>query len=119
MTEELKQIIDNANYTEHGVYSDFLFISMNEAYNGLWAAYGANGFNNMIVLAGDLAKNEWVRLSLNQCDSFNIMGLSYLGVIDVPTHLDCIRVHFKKPLQILISASSIMSRTVDINFMGE
>ena len=116
MTEELKQLIataERAKRVDSGSYKDFLIASMGEAYSGLWAGSEGNGFNNMLVLAGDFIEDKWVMLSQRDCDALNLFGLSYLGVVDVPTKYDCIRLHFESPIKIATIASSICAKPDD------
>lgn len=110
MTEELKDLMYTAERAHTGRYSDFLIASVGEAYSGFWAGSEGNGFNNMVVLAGDFNEDYWVILSPLQCDALNIIGLSRLGVIDVPTKYDCIRIHFEEPIEIMSVASSILAK---------
>lgn len=107
MTEKLKRLVATAKRKASGCYSDFLIISMGEAYSGFW---GANGFNNMLVLAGNFLEDEWVILSRMQCDSINILGKSYLSVVDVPEKYDCIRLHFENPIEVISSESTILTK---------
>lgn len=110
MTKELRQLIATAERKESGIYQDFLIASMGEEYSGLWAGSEGNGFNNMLVLAGDFLEDKWIVLSQANCDALNIFGLVRLGVIDVPTKYGCIRIHFDEPIEIMIAASSILAK---------
>lgn len=109
MTQELRKLIATAERKESGSYKDFLIASMGEAYNGFWAGSEGNDFNNMLVLAGDFLEDKWIVLSQANCDALNIFGLVRLGVIDVPTKYDCIRLHFEQPIEIEMVASSILA----------
>lgn len=113
MTEELKKLIATAERTKRGSYRDFLITSMGEAYSEFWATEDDNAFNNMLVLAGDFIEDKWVMLSERQCDALNIFGLSRLGVIDVPSKYDCIRIHFENPIEIYLVTSNILARGIE------
>ena len=109
MTEELKKLIATAKRAKiNESYKDFLIASMGEEYSGFWAEDGGNGFNNMLVLAGDFDQDKWVVLSQRQCDAINLFGMAKLGVVDVPTKYDCIRLHFNQPFKIKMIASAII-----------
>lgn len=106
MTEKLKDIIKNAKAKDKGEFQEFLIIPTDEIYDGFW---GKNGFNEMIVLAGDLRENKWFKISCGS-DAFRLQSLMYNGIgFDVPSDLGCIRIFLDKPVSILGGVSSIIA----------
>ena len=106
MTEQLKEIIDNAEHAHEGMFfREFLIIPTGEKYGGLW---GENGFDKMIILAGELDEDKWAIVT-NYSDAFNIINQSRSINFDVPSKYDCLRIWFDKPIELTSIASSVLS----------
>lgn len=111
MTEKLKEIIKNAKHIEEGTFKEFLIIPTGEKYDGFW---GENGFDEMIILAGNYNNGEWYLLT-NFSDTFNILPFNpfhrMFGInFDSPSDYGCLRVFFDNPIEIESVASSVIAR---------
>jgi len=104
MIKHLKELIDNAEFCVEGIFNEFLIIPTHEKYNGFW---GKNGYENMIVLARHFESDTWYRISQEQCDVFNIIGVRSVG-IDIPDDVGCIRISSNEAIEISYPASAIL-----------
>lgn len=108
MTKLVKSIIEkcmkeNLRAYEGESYSEFLIIPKEKKYDGFW---GENGYNEILILAGSLDKNEWKIVS-SDSDVLNLMDLKNAN-FDVPTDYECLRLFFGHPVKITSTLSACM-----------
>ena len=104
MRKILKELIDNAEFCEMGIFNEFLIIPTHKAYNGFW---GKNGYENMIVLARKFDSETYYRISQEQCDVLNLLYINQVCV-DIPDDFGCVRISSDSPIEIRFPASAIL-----------
>lgn len=107
MNKKLKEIIEKAQHKETGAYNQFLIIPTGEKYDGF---LGINGFNKMIILAGNQGQEDWFILT-NYSDAFHLLNPPQGISFDCPTDLNCIRLFSDKPIEIMSVASSVLAKS--------
>lgn len=103
MKQALKELIEKADFCAEGIFNEFLIIPTHKAYNGFW---GKNGYENMIVLARSFYEKSWHRISLDDCDVFDLLKVNSVG-IDIPCEYGCVRISSQQNIEILSPTSSI------------
>lgn len=96
MTEKLKEIIDNAEFKDEGIFNQFLIIPTGKEYDLFW---GKNGFEQMLILASDFETEKWCCLT-DYSDVFQLLNIGDIN-FDVPHDLGCLRVFSHYPIRIL------------------
>lgn len=104
MRKKLKELIDNAEFCETGIFNEFLIIPTHKVYDGFW---GKNGYENMIVLAKSFGEETWYRISQEQCDVLNFIYINNVCV-DVPDDVGCVRISSVSPIEIRFPGSAIL-----------
>lgn len=104
MRKILKELIDNAEFCETGIFNEFLIIPTHTKYNGFW---GNNGYENMIVLARNFDSKTYYRISQKQCDVLNLLYVNHVSV-DIPDDVGCVRISSVSPIEIQFPASAIL-----------
>lgn len=106
MTDKLKDIIANAEQAHEGFfYREFLIIPKGTKYDGIW---GINGFDEMLILAGELETDKWAIVT-DYSDAFNIINCGGSINFDVPSKYDCLRIWFDAPIELTSITSSVLS----------
>lgn len=103
MTDKLKQIIDKAEFKYEGIFNEFLIIPTGKEYDLFW---GKNGFDQMLILAGNYEKEQWYCLT-NFSDAFHLLNIRDVN-FDVPHDLGCLRVFSYYPIKVLGGSSSVL-----------
>lgn len=104
MTDKLKEIIDNAEHAKEGkFYKEFLIIPTGHKYDG-----GVNGFDKMLILAGNLENDEWAIVT-DYSDAFNIINQGRTINFDVPSKYDCLRIFFDESIELTSVTSNVLS----------
>lgn len=110
MTEQLKELIENAPLKTVGVYDKLMFVS-NGIYDGFW---GANGYDHILVLGWERETNTWYRISAYG-DKFDIYKTNSAFNLDIPTDYGVPCIWFNKPIYIdnSLGVSNVVGELVE------
>lgn len=93
MTEELKNLIENAPIKRKGRFENLMIVS-NGKYDGFW---GENGYNRIILLGHEPMDEQWYKIT-EQADVFHIINCKELGFfsfnMDIPELYEVPRIWF-------------------------
>lgn len=103
MTQELAEIIKNAERKECGVFNEFLIVPTGEKYDGFW---GANGFDKILLLAKGMHDEDFCILT-DYSDSFHLIN-SHSVNFDIPSDLGVVRVFTDESIVINYPESSVL-----------
>ena len=97
MTDELKALIENAEYREVGDY-DILMIVPNGIYDGFW---GVNGYDNIMLLGKVREEDKWYIVSDKGADVLDIERIGDATFhLDIPSKYGMPTIWFRTPIHI-------------------